>query len=138
MKLGVQAGAQTLAFFWEGCQIEEEDNLALGMIAKDGDMLTLVPQLLTAGAGLDSSQYAGLNFLLQAMPLGRALTMMDRPAVADDVTAAGATGAGAGRAQRATSNSRRQYTSGNDSADDHHGSKGRADAGEHLSSCVIA
>ena len=124
-KLGVQAGTQALAFFWEDCQIEEEDDRAVGMIAKDGDMLTLVP----AGTCTVSGQHAGLVAAQQAMPLlGRALAM-ERPAAADDVTAAGT---GAGRVQRAASNgslNRRQYASGNDSADEQ-GSRGHADTGE--------
>ena len=35
-KLGVQAGTQALAFFWEDCQIEEEDDRAVGIHDRQG------------------------------------------------------------------------------------------------------
>ena len=40
-KLGIPA--KSVAVFWEDCAIDEEDDRPLGMIAKDGDILTLVP-----------------------------------------------------------------------------------------------
>ena len=43
-KAGLASGS-AVSFFWEGCQIEESDDKGLGLIAKDGDTLVLVPDL---------------------------------------------------------------------------------------------
>ena len=43
-KAGLPPGS-VVSFFWEGCQIEESDEKALCLIAKDGDTIVLVPDL---------------------------------------------------------------------------------------------
>jgi len=53
-KAGLAPGS-AVTFFWEGCHVEESDDKALGLIAKDGDTFVLVPDIQSEEVGNQSA-----------------------------------------------------------------------------------
>lgn len=54
VKAGLSPGS-AVTFFWEGCHVEESDDKAIGLIAKDGDTFVLVPDLQSEDIGNQSA-----------------------------------------------------------------------------------